>query len=53
MRQAASAAAGLYYAGVNDQASAEANGLIWWPNNKPNEKMLLEFMTREQESFLL
>ena len=38
MRQAASAAAGLYYAGVNDQASAEANGLIWWPNNKPNEK---------------
>ncbi len=32
MRQAASAAIDLYYAGVKDKASANANGLIWWGN---------------------
>lgn len=39
MRQAASAAVDLFYAGVNDEASATANGLKWWANgNKPDEK---------------
>ncbi len=32
MRQAASAAIELYYAGVIDEASAGSAGLMWWPN---------------------
>ena len=38
MRQAASAAIDLYYAGVNDEASATANGLKWWPDDNPNKR---------------
>ncbi|MCR5095822.1 MAG: prepilin-type N-terminal cleavage/methylation domain-containing protein [Erysipelotrichaceae bacterium] len=37
MRQAASAAIELYYAGVNDGASATANGLIWWDNGTDDQ----------------
>lgn len=33
MRQAASAAIDLYYAGVSDKDSAEKAGLTWWPGN--------------------
>ena len=32
MRQAASAAVHLYYAGVHDRASAKAAGMEWWGN---------------------
>ena len=35
MRQAASAAIDLYYAGVTDEASAAAAGLKWWPASDP------------------
>lgn len=38
MRQAASAAIDLYYAGVNDEVSATANGLKWWPDDNPNKR---------------
>lgn len=31
MRQAASAAIDLYYAGVHDETSAHSNGMGWWP----------------------
>jgi len=37
MRQAASAAIELFYAGVNDGASATANGLIWWDNGTDDQ----------------
>lgn len=37
MRQAASLAAEFYYAGVVDQATAEANGLKWWDNHNINQ----------------
>ena len=33
MRQAASAAVDLYYAGVTDELSSKAAGLLWWDNN--------------------
>lgn len=38
MRQAASAAVNLYYAGVRDQASAEAAGMKWWDQNSDKTK---------------
>ena len=33
MRVVASAAVDLYYAGINNEASAKANGLKWWQND--------------------
>ena len=33
MRQAATAAINLYYAGVHDKTSAEAAGMTWWKSN--------------------
>ena len=37
MRQAASAAIDLYYAGIHDGASAKAAGLYWWNGDKPEK----------------